>query len=259
MNWKYLAALGCILVVGFFTGKAIQTAHAHSTNSYSVRYLSTAFDDAGKPTNEEYKFLARRADGSRAEGFVVDSVSGAQPTITKTISLVPQGVRVYVHGLSESTSTTKLSENEIERLKTMGANDPTCLANSRSAVPPANLGNTTYLGFEVVKQLIHIRNTPNTLEQWKASALNCEALYSLLTMNGSKRNETKAVSVKEGEPDPSFFSVPANYQERSPGEIQRLAWQKEGIGPVPPATQKRMDRADQVYQANKATPVQTAH
>jgi hypothetical protein len=149
-----------------------------------------------------------------------------------------------------------LSPARIEILKSEGADDPGCDSTPPVSTPRVRLVTTTYLGIEVVKHENDLFG--DKLEEWRAPSLNCEVLYSRLTLRDGRGNETKAINVVKGDPDAAFFSISSELQERSPSEIMKLAAEKSK-SVISADVQKRLPMMDKRYNETKAEPIQLQH
>lgn len=253
---RFIVSTALISLVAFVLGTYRRQFFSISHNAYTIQYVSTATAD-GYPTTQTRKFIARRSDGSRVEGFVVDGVSGSQATITKTIYLTGTGIKIFDHGLSGSVSTTPIPESRIQLLR-RGPSDPSCVTDPLLSAQRTYLGNTEYLGFRVVRlETVYPKLGKN--EIWEAPDLNCEILYSHLQLKEpppyravTQNVELKATSVRKGEPNSDLFASPSTYKERSPSEIVRMAATKQGV-PLADETASRLPSLDKDYERNRVT------
>jgi hypothetical protein len=254
MKLRFPLILVALAVAGFTSARYLrQNRTPYSGVAYSLQYVSTAVNASGAQVRQpQFKFVARRADGSRAEGFVVDSVAGFEPTITKKLFLTDRGIEVFVHGLSKSTSTTRMDPYKLTSLQS-GPSDPSCISDITVSKQPEYLGDTQVLGFKVVKLRTSFKQEGSitTIEEWKAPELACETLYKDMRSTVHPITvEVKALSVKVGELDASFFQVPEGNEERSPSEIVNRAAQLEGTK-LDKATQNALPHFDARYKDRK--------
>ena len=90
-------------------------------------------------------------------------------------------------------------------------------------------------------------------ERWLAPDLNCTILREHLTITDKDGKVTKvyreAVSIKPGEPPADFFSIPPDYQERGPAEVES-EFETNGHGRIF-ANKESADKLQKVYDNRK--------
>ena len=87
-------------------------------------------------------------------------------------------------------------------------------------------------------------------DEWRASELGCETIQSRqgYEHEGAFKltSETKAISLKLGEPDLRLFDKGANYVELKPSELLRRDTTRAGI-PWGKGLQQQAEREDKIY------------
>jgi hypothetical protein len=66
------------------------------------------------------------------------------------------------------------------------------------------------------------QNDDERSESWVALDLDCFPMQEIQTSEAGARNEFTATRVEEGEPAASLFTIPSDYVERSPGQIEAV-------------------------------------
>jgi len=171
----------------------------------------------GKVYYSETILNAVRQDGSRL--WLVNRFSPRANRFfeLKTIQNATQGMRYSIDPLTESITTTPISQKERKRL----------LATSAVCTNLTNPDTNSIMGFSVVRHTWEIPDKDRTLqiEQWRAPALDCfplreETYEKSATSGSSKLIMTREVSeVSLGNPKDELFSIPQNYTERSPSQV----------------------------------------
>ena len=116
------------------------------------------------------------------------------------------------------------------------------------------------LGYQVrkvVKDSLSTSDRKVRFEAWLAPALNCDPLK---TVNWGARNdgpffmleEIVVTSVTPGDPDAALFEIPANYVERSPGEVQAEYARRYNVSTVDQCDTTTVDAA---YHTSRGEPI----
>lgn len=169
--------------------------------------------------HEALVFYAQRQDGSSVRGPYAPSDHTRYGTV-RVVLLRPSGQRVLVDDTQRLKTTTYLSLEPLTGRPT----DPMCgFSRIGAKMKPSYKGIEQILGFHSV--MIETLEGPYLHTVWKAPALDCNALK--LTEN--RRNEggevtgqftMQATDIKLGAPDPKYFTIPTDYKETSPSEME---------------------------------------
>jgi hypothetical protein len=246
----YLIALG--LAIGFVS---FSVARKAVVMSQEVR--ATAFTATVKVTGLRHDgtvaYTKYYQHGARSDGSWVDLERKRDPnghwSEGKILLSLTEKRRITVDGLTDSLTTYPLSEGDISVSRAIASS---CVVN-----PATEHGNI--LGYEVVKvaddpqigsgQLLHH-------ESWQAPALGCFELSRRSTLGSLSGPPASVVvevlAVTEGEPPSSWFSLPANFVERSPSQVfaefSRRFPSREG---APASASFKLDQAYASSQANR--------
>ena len=203
---------------------------------------------------------AVRRDGSHVKVRALPSFVGpngqVRPSLRKTrvIIDVASGNRIALFEDTESKTTYPLNASKsflpyIDR--GLGGN---------CANIPATAETDTMLGYQVrkvVKDSLSTGERKVRFEAWLAPALNCDPLK---TVNWGSRNdgpffmleEIVVTSITPGDPDAALFTIPTNYVERSPGEVQAEYARRYNVSA---ADQCDTTTVDAAYHISRGEPV----
>lgn len=193
----------------------------------------------GSLAHEETYTVAYRSDGSKVSDFHRTLPNGEMVEM-KEIADVSGGREITVDYATHSISTYAIQPGYLPVLKQRMSS---CLGGVSA--------QQTILGYPVV--LVHAGHTygngaSNVHDRWEAPSLNCFALRQIDAMtalppNKAPHNEEEVTNIALGEPDPSLFSVPENFVERSPSQRHAEFERLYGVAAPTPAV------ADQYYAA----------
>ena len=240
---RRVAILGIIALAGVGLAVVYMTRQVAANGSGIVKPFTATvkevkFNSSGVAGHEETYVVAYRADGSNVTDYH-RTLSNGQTTEVKLVEDVMSGRRIAVDYATESTSTYPLPSN-YSAMKVEQAS--ACSATAASNEPPI-------LGFQVV--LVHDghlygNGAANVRDRWEAPELNCFALRSVEFATkkpgeSAPHNEGEVTKIVLGEPDPTLFSIPQNFVERSPSQRHAEFEKRFGLhAPTPP-------QADDVY------------
>jgi hypothetical protein len=95
----------------------------------------------------------------------------------------------------------------------------------------------TLVGYEVILGYRAVHLSYNGTDEWFAPDLGCEEMKAALNVTGPDGKkihaERQVLEVTTGEPDPSLFTVPADYREMSPAEADQAYADKFEKGVLP--------------------------
>jgi len=116
--------------------------------------------------------------------------------------------------------------------------------------PHSVAGTGSFLGFGIIRIQLGKPGAVDT-EFWNAPDLDCYPLRQIMEFRDASGNVTdlsddSVISVSCGEPSADLFSIPADYVERPPSELERLNAEKTGI-PLGHLNAARAARIDQRY------------
>lgn len=197
----------CVVWVG---GRKL-VAQRLAPQALTVKYIQTEtreFDGAVVLATERH--LAVRSDGSRVEprSVVADDRRAYDQRI---IADVAKGKRIVVEGVTQSLTTTILSDMELAALRNPGGR---CLYQETE---PAE----AIFGYRTVKT--KFRSPGLHIDSWWAPDLGCVLLKETVSRphaDGTSRLflTREAVAVTFGEPDPALFEIP-DWPESTPSQV----------------------------------------
>lgn len=151
------------------------------------------------------------------------------------------GARTSVDPSTESLTTYPYPRDVIAKLSTT--------PQACSTDPGAK--HATFLGYDTVVVERTLRGSgdgdPGKITEWRAPELNCFALKHTLEreLPGLRvRVEREALLVKEGDPFPDLFEIPAGYVQRSPSEVMAERGRRfpaEGLAAAPASDFETLD------------------
>lgn len=207
--------------------------------AFTIFQIERRYDAAGVEGYHEYKVEAVRSDGSSAWYAWRPGPDGRQRRMGAIYDVTNRRV-TDVDGMTESTTTMRMTEGELEFRKRV---DHSC----SSATEHWNI-----LGEDVTKvHTDHGRAAEKSSQstEWKAPGLDCYVLSSsfvLSTPTGSPKTDDETLFVLRGEPQASLFEVPAGYKELSPAQVADAYAKRFGSRPF---SDKVQERAEQRYQS----------
>jgi len=233
-----IIALGCVGLAVVYMTRQVAANGSGIVKPFTAAVNEVKFNSNGVAGHKETYVVAFRADGSNVTDYH-RTLSNGQTTEVKMVEDVKNGRRVAVDYATESTSTYLLPSNYSAMMAKQAS---ACSATAASSEPPI-------LGYRVV--LVHDGHTygngaSNVNDHWKAPELNCFALRRVEFATrkpgeSAPHNEAEVANIVLGEPDPTLFSIPQNFVERSPSERHAEFERRFGLrAPTPP-------QADDVY------------
>jgi hypothetical protein len=233
-----IVALGCVGLAVVYTTRQVAATGSGIVKPFTATVNEVKFNSNGVASHKETYLVGFRADGSNMTDYH-RTLSTGQATEVKMVEDVKSGRRVAVDYATESTSTYPLPSNYSAVIAKQAS---ACGAAAGSSEP-------LILGYHVV--LVHDAHTygngaSNMRDHWEAPELNCFALRSVEFATkrpgeNAPHNEAEVTNITLGEPDPTLFSIPQNFVERSPSERHAEFERRFGLhAPTPP-------QADDVY------------
>jgi hypothetical protein len=179
-------------------------------------YVEKQFDQEGKVTREMRSTKALRSDGSSVE--VSTNMLTRQPDDTpreiRMILDLSKPARLTVYPMLKAVTTFPLDQPQADGER----------RQQQSCDGGATAIKSTRMGYEVVSQR-PTRDIPNLpshfpdVEVWVAPALGCTRLEETMRRDRKVVTLRQAENIKLGDPDPSLFEVPADYEELSPMQL----------------------------------------
>jgi len=170
---------------------------------------------------------ARRADGSLVTSFIIkdsDSPDGSEGN-TVFIWDTPSRKNIMLEPFTKSSMTQIRSPKEMtDFLSSQKACSEAILS------PNANRSTEQLLGYAVVR----VEETSNVIHtvSWVAPDLDCFPLGQTVALLDPKHaglhHDVIVTKIEDGDPPSSMFTVPSDYTERSPLEIQAEYARKYG-------------------------------
>jgi hypothetical protein len=242
--------LVAVCVAGYLMTDGVYTAHKRfQLHIGNVRAQSVTIVPRTVVVSENGKLITRatRSDGSYV---VVRQVERAgESFLAADIHFIQEKKIVRVIGDIKATETAFPSPSSPTAAGLNLLNPTTsCKQPFVGTLPePQVIGEETMLGYEV----IHLKS--GVIDQWLAPDLGCEELKSELnaTTNAGKAvtAERIATSVVLGEPNPALFTIPADYTEMSPVEVDQAIANRYFDGKMPaPALQPQQLRSSRYAQ-----------
>ena len=173
-------------------------------------------------------FYAQRSDGSWAKGPYASSDQTAHGSV-RSVLFRPNGQRVLVDDTQRLKSTRNVSLSPLEAR----AADPMCgLSSIGPKLKPRYKGTVQIMGFKAV--IIETQEGPLLHTDWKSPDLDC---YEIKTTEERRDDageligqfEREAVDIKTVTPDPKYFTIPEEYREASPSEMEAARRARFGI------------------------------
>jgi hypothetical protein len=200
---------------------------------------------------------AHRIDGSSAQA-TLNRNGDPDPQAVRYVRLVPERTQTSVYDALHMKSTRYiLGSPMVPRV------DPKCgLSSISETVHAIYAGEDEILGIGTVK--IRTEYEMNGVTEininWNAPDLDCATLRSVSDFrdkDGKLVNhfDMHASTITRGAPDARWFTVPDDYAEKSPSQIQAALWaeHRAPTGPVRDQMNRRLASEDQQYFANHQT------
>jgi len=147
----------------------------------------------------------------------------------------------------------------IDRLRLGEIGDPTknCEFALDGAKVGREVGREQILGIDTIK-LETINNTSAVGYQWRAPALGCEVLrrFRLFRKDGVDHDISDRVAMRiiPGEPDASYFQIPADYHEMAPQQLAMARYKQEFNRDTPAETARKWQNWEALYARHKFDP-----
>lgn len=198
----------------------------------------------------------RRADGSRV---IAEYAEARKEPSRRFLYLVPERVRVQVDDVLRLRTTL---HGKGEPPPRPPAKDAQCgVSRIVQGAKPFFVGEEMLLNTMTV--LIRTEHSSPDGEMyrntvWKAPELDCATLrmsedrIDRTTGKVTGHFEMKVRSITNGPPDERLFTIPADYVEKSPSQMQlaQLARMEDTAPSTPESMRRRLDREDQQYFEN---------
>jgi hypothetical protein len=242
MTSRFSLATLAIFTIGFPVFSSAQSADSRPLPkplpAYTIEFIQYRPDGTSARHIEAYKSDGSHAiAGVRKDGtFQVDAVVSAK---NQSSTLLHHDIRSKTTMYGPSYAPTSVNPE-----------DPTCDTESM-------IGKDVFLGLPVVK---HIRQSSEscTVETWEAPDCGCIPIFTRHTDKDSETGEvtvfeTKATKITLREPNPVWFEIPADYDEKPPSQVREVRYAKIGLT----MTEERKESLriqDEIYwssQANK--------
>lgn len=238
-----LALGGCLLAgsAGFFVTSAgkPQSNDQVAMRPFTAQIIEKHFGPDGKLTSlmgaVNYITIGRKSDGSYVRFLPIQGPDGSYEVLRDIFDA--SGKQISIHPHMKSITTYFISPihagHELAR--------ETC---------PPEAGNPTAersqrLDYEVVRlrEDTQTKLGVETDDRWVAPALGCFTMEETYITESGSRNEDTVVSIMEGEPAESWFTLPSGYTEMSPSEVaSAFAARFPGHKFVPDEAAKWMDK-----------------
>ena len=235
-----------------------ETAAAVSTHvPHAVRFIASS-QRAGEnavPTTE--RFLAFAGVGSVLEQENAFSPTGAL-LYTRRKFEIAGDIHVEVDDAIHAMTAIKAPNSDLQRQRRLWDPSASCATtfDRGTRLNAAVISKEISLGFEVFKIVLdqpHVRFT-----FWRAPGLGCTELRTMVEVKGAggeviMTSDDRATSVELGEPDPSLFRLPVDYDNVSPSERYRRFEQFAGRPPTWQALES-LEQGDELYEKYAFSP-----
>lgn len=154
----------------------------------------------------------RRSDGSHAQRISMQILPEGAWAEQRIVEDYSSGTRTSIDPSTESLTTYHFSAKHTRELSV-----PLGACGSDATAPHVEI-----LGYDTVQVQLSYPGPRGSLKvtEWQAPRLNCFALRDQEEPSDGQSSRTReALLVKEGEPAPDLFDLPANYIERAPSEV----------------------------------------
>ena len=175
-------------------------------------------EDSKRPPEETAWIIARRSEGTHMVSFSVESPTNEKGYVVEIFDFVKLTYS-FLEPFTESVSTYHHTAQEMAELD---GEKPGCTPDEL-AIANAPSTPSFMLGYLVVPI-----TTPESEAgaKWVAPALDCYPLRETQISRWGSHNEITVTAVAEGEPSAKFLTVPANYVERPPSQVDAEYWTK---------------------------------
>ena len=212
-----IVGIATVLTSSFMTSVVYgQVDKSRDIPALTYDWVEKHFDQEGKVVNEFRSTKAIRSDGSTVEvnahGLIPEP--DGTPRELRMILDLSKPARLTVYPALSAVTTFPLDQREADGER----RQQTSCGGGATAVKSARMG------YEVVSQR-PTRDIPNLpshfpdVEVWVAPALGCIRLEETMRRDGKAVSVRQAENIRLGDPDPSLFEVPADYQELSPMQL----------------------------------------
>lgn len=164
--------------------------------------------------------IARRSDGSHMVSFTVDSPEHEKGIVVEIFDFV----KLTYASLEPFTGSVSTYRHTSQEMAELDGEKPGC-APDELALAKASDTPRYMLGYLVVP-ITTSESDGDGGTKWVAPALDCYPLKETQLSRRGSRNEFAVTAVAEGEPSAALFTVPANYVERPPSQVDAEYWSK---------------------------------
>ena len=208
-----------IVVICCPVGAQSHSATLQKSFQVAAQEFSYSEDPARPPQMTEWT-VARRSNGTHMVSFSVDSPTHEKGAVVEIFDFVKL-TYAFLEPFTESVSTYRHTAQD---LRGLDGEKPGCTSDELALAKAS--GSAAYmLGYLVVPITTAESESGGGGTKWVAPALDCYPLKETQIFRGS-HNEITVTGVAEGEPPANLFTVPSNYIERPPSQVDAEYWTK---------------------------------
>jgi hypothetical protein len=223
--------------VFLYSRHAFASQLAKPVRPFTAQYTKNYYTASGELKKTDVTLYVRASD--RSTSSEVTEMFPIRKQLMTEIVDMHTGQRTYLERRTRSVTRFRYLRDEL-----MGS-----IASLSSESCPADVANLEKSGVFFGYQTLHSvsREDPAWVEEkWVVPELECFAVKQLdyLIVNGATgaHNEKIVTSIAEGEPAPDLITVPTDYVERSPTQVdEELGRQRPGEVFWGPVVVKRME------------------
>ena len=217
------------------------------TANLKKRFFSSDNDSQPAEMNITY---ARKADGSFVNQIDTESPTGEKGKLIE-IWDKQRSYNVVLETFTKSKITYQYSPSKFA--KTISSlQDATCQASEKASKLENSL--ITFAGHHQNHRVVTVDvNTGEsmTTDELFVPELDCFVTRSSVKRSDGAKNETIVQSLQEGSPNEFYFTIPNDYVERSPLEVEKLYSEKfSGTGFFGSSAAKRLNNTYQRLRAS---------
>jgi hypothetical protein len=188
---------------------------------FTAQIVEESFGNSAavKPATVQNIVYGRQSNGSEASFTSVHSPDNQQTAELVYILDVNSRKEIQLEPFTKSSMTFYLSEEQL----TQSLDSRHCPTNFDALTEHSKILNYDVVRYRDNSGSSAESPTDDIDDEWIAPRLACFVLKDIFTVSSGPWNRRTVVSLTEGEPASSMFSIPSEYVERSPSEIN-TAW-----------------------------------
>lgn len=192
-----------------------QAVHSPGLKPFVAYQRKNSYGPNGELRTTTEFVIARKADGSYSNRFTITSPAGEKAWHLGFTDIATRR-NAWLEQFTKSVMTFNMSDADV---RAAVENELQCSApDVRRQLEDKSGKSSKILGHdarEVIAKEKHV-----TVWAWVAPELDCFPLVQTESFADGSRNEKRVERIAVGDPPQSLFTVPADYVERSPEEIE---------------------------------------